>query len=97
MLRAPGATFTRRVLNGLDATNPSPLVLKVVKDGTTIRTDTVTSADHFFRFHVTEHGRYRLQLERAPTIEVVSSPIWFEAKRKRHHGHARRRLRERPD
>ena len=31
------------------------------------------------RFHATEHGRYRLQLERGPTIEVVSSPIWFES------------------
>ena len=28
---------------------------------------------------MTEHGRYRLQLERGPAIEVVSSPIWFES------------------
>ncbi len=87
VVRGSAADFTAEVLNGLDATNPAPLVLKVVKDGATILTDTVTSADHVFRFHATEHGRYRLQLERAPAIEVVSSPIWFEPKRKRHNRH----------
>ena len=53
-------------------------MLKVVKDGQPFRTETVTSNDHVLRFHATEHGRYRLQLQRGPTIEVVSSPIWFE-------------------
>ena len=52
--------------------------LKVEKDGVTFHTETVTSNDHTFDFHATEHGRYRLQLERGPTVEVVSSPIWFE-------------------
>ncbi len=84
VVRGGAADFIAEVLNGLDATKPDPLVLKIVKDGATILTDTVTSADHVFAFHAAEHGRYRLQLERGPTIEVVSSPIWFEPRRKRH-------------
>ena len=43
-----------------------------------VRTEIVTSDDHVLSFHTNEHGRYRLQLERGPVIEVVSSPIWFE-------------------
>jgi hypothetical protein len=64
---------------GRPTSKPDPLLLKVVKDGQTISTEAVTSNDHVLRFHVTEHGRYRLQLERGATIEVVSSPIWFES------------------
>ena len=78
VVRGNEADFTARVLNGIDFTKPDPLLLKVVKDGATLRTETVTSNDHVLEFRVTEHGRYRLQLERGPTIEVVSSPIWLE-------------------
>jgi hypothetical protein len=77
-VRGSEAGFTARVLNGFDASKPAPLVLTVVKDGLPWRTETVTSDDHVLSFDVTEHGRYRLQLERGSTIEAVSSPIWFE-------------------
>ena len=79
VVQGNAADFTAQVLNGIDFTKPDPLLLKVVKDGVTLHTETVTSKDHVLRFHATEHGRYRLQLERGPTIEVVSSPIWFES------------------
>jgi hypothetical protein len=72
------AGFTGRVLNGHDPSKPDPLLLKVVKDGVTFHTETVTSDDHVFSFRAPGHGHYRLQLERGITIEVVSSPIWFE-------------------
>jgi hypothetical protein len=72
------AGFTARVLNGFDESKPDPLVLTVVKDGLPWRTETVTSDDHVLSFHTAQHGRYRLQLQRGPTIEAVSSPIWFE-------------------
>jgi hypothetical protein len=77
-VRGSEAGFTARVLNGFDATKPAPLVLTVVKDGLPWRAETVTSDDHVLSFDATEHGRYRLQLERGSTIEAVSSPIWFE-------------------
>ena len=79
IVRGNSADFTARVTNGVDVSKPDPLLLKVVKDGVTFHTETVTSNDHVLRFRATEHGRYRLQLERGPTIEVVSSPIWFES------------------
>jgi hypothetical protein len=79
VVRGSTADFTARVLNGIDFTKPDPLLLKVVKDGVTFHTETVTSNDHVLHFQATEHGRYRLQLERGPTVEVVSSPIWFES------------------
>ena len=34
------------------------------RTGSPFHTETVTSNDHVLRFHATEHGRYRLQLER---------------------------------
>jgi hypothetical protein len=77
-VRGNEATFSARVLNGFDASKPAPLMLTVVKDGLPWRTETVTSDDHVLSFDATEHGRYRLQLERGSTIEAVSSPIWFE-------------------
>jgi hypothetical protein len=79
VVQGNSADFTARVTGGLDPSNPDPLLLKVVKDGVTFHTETVTSNDHVLRFHASEHGRYRLQLERGPAIEVVSSPIWFES------------------
>ena len=66
------------MLNGLDASKPDPLVLTVSRDGVPVQTETVTSNDHVLSFHTTQHGRYRLQLQRGFVIEVVSSPIWFE-------------------
>ena len=78
VIRGSEADFTARVLNGIDLSKPDPLLLKVVKDGQTLSTETVTSNDHVLRFRATDHGRYRLQLERGATIEVVSSPIWLE-------------------
>ena len=77
-VRGNEAHFSARVLNGFDESKPVPLVLTVVKDGLPWRTETVTSDDHVLAFNATEHGRYRLQLTREPTIEAVSSPIWFE-------------------
>ena len=82
VVRGREVDFSAQVLNGIDFTKPDPLLLHIVKDGTIVHTDTVTSNDHVFAFHATEPGRYRLQLERGPTIEVVSTPIWFEPKRK---------------
>ena len=78
-IRGSEATFTARVLNGFDETRPDPpLVLTIVKDGSPWRTETVTSDDHVLSFSATEHGRYRIQLQRGPVVEVVSSPIWFD-------------------
>jgi len=77
-IRGGEAAFTARVLNGFDETHPSPLVLTLVKDGVPWRTETVTSDDHVLRFSTAEHGRYRIQLQRGPVVEVVSSPIWFD-------------------
>ena len=78
VVRGAEAGFTARVLDGHDPSKPDPLLLKVVKNGVTIHTETVTSDDHVFSFPASGHGHYRLQLERGVTIEVVSSPIWFE-------------------
>ncbi|MGI8462641.1 MAG: hypothetical protein ACR2OC_13580, partial [Solirubrobacterales bacterium] len=50
----------------------------VSRDGQPFQTETVTSDDHVLSFHTTQNGRYRLQIQRGPTIEAVSSPIWFE-------------------
>ena len=77
-VRGDSADFTARVLAGFDESRPDPLLLTVVKDGVPWRTETVTSDDHVLSFPATEHGRYRLQLQRGPTIEAVSSPIWLE-------------------
>jgi hypothetical protein len=52
--------------------------LVIVKDGQPIRTETVTSDDFTLPFTVTEHGRYRLQVQQGPYLQVVSTPIWFE-------------------
>ncbi len=79
VVRGNEVDFTARVTGGVDLAKPDPLLLKIVKDGQTFSSEPVTSNDHVLRFHVTEHGRYRLQLERGPAIEVVSSPIWFES------------------
>jgi hypothetical protein len=77
-IRGNEADFMARVLNGFDETKPDPLVLTIVKDGHPWRSETVASDDHVLAFHTTEHGRYRIQLQRGSTTEVVSSPIWFE-------------------
>jgi len=77
-VRGTDAGFTARVLNGLDASKPDPLVLTVSRDGVPVQTETVTSNNHVLSFHTAQHGRYRLQLQRGFVIEVVSSPIWFE-------------------
>jgi hypothetical protein len=78
-VRGGDAAFTARVLNGIDASKPDPLVLTVSRDGVPVQTETVTSNNHVLSFQATEHGRYRLQLQRGFVIEVVSSPIWFES------------------
>ncbi len=77
-IRGNEADFMARVLNGFDETKPDPLVLTIVKDGHPWRSETVAGDDHVLAFHTTEHGRYRIQLQRGSTTEVVSSPIWFE-------------------
>jgi hypothetical protein len=77
-VRGNDAGFTARVLNGLDASKPDPLVLTVSRDGVPVQTETVTSNNHVLSFNTTQNGRYRLQLQRGFVIEVVSSPIWFE-------------------
>jgi hypothetical protein len=77
-VRGNDAAFTARVLNGIDASKPDPLVLTVSRDGVPVQTETVTSNNHVLSFNATQHGRYRLQLQRGFVIEVVSSPIWFE-------------------
>ncbi len=90
VVRGREVDLRAQVLNGIDATQPDPLLLKVVKDGVAVHTETVTSNDHVYSFRASEHGRYRLQLERGPVIEVVSSPIWFEPQPKRCHWWQRR-------
>jgi len=77
-VRGGEAAFTARVTGGFDETRPDPLVLTIVKDGAPWRTETVTSDDHVLSFSTAEHGRYRIQLQRGPVVEVVSSPIWFD-------------------
>jgi hypothetical protein len=77
-VRGGEADFTAHVLNGYDPSKPDPLVLTVSRDGQPVQTETVTSDDHVLSFHTAEHGRYRIQVERGPTIEALTSPIWFE-------------------
>jgi hypothetical protein len=77
-VRGGEADFTARVLNGYDPSKPDPLVLTVSRNGQPEQTETVTSDDYVLSFHTAEYGRYRIQLERGPTIEALTSPIWFE-------------------
>ena len=72
LLRAPGANFRVRVLNGAGRD------LQVVKDGTTAATVPITSADFRYRFQGTGTGRWRLQIMRGNFIDTVSSPIWLK-------------------
>jgi hypothetical protein len=72
VVRAPGASFTARVIGG------SGRDLLVVRDGVTVATVPVTSDDFVHRFEATGSGRWRLQLMRGALIDTVSSPIWLE-------------------
>ena len=51
--------------------------LLVVKDGTTVATVPITSADFRYRFDAAGPGRWRLQIMRGQLIDTVSSPIWL--------------------
>jgi hypothetical protein len=75
------------VIGGISRTLPAngPVDLLIVKDGVTIRTERVTSDDFSLPFTATEHGRYRLQVQQGPFLQTVSSPIYFEARHRRHH------------
>jgi hypothetical protein len=79
-VRGSQASFVARVIGGISRTLPSygPVELLIVKDGVTIQTATVTSDEFTLSFTVSEHGRYRLQVQQGSAIEVVSSPIYFE-------------------
>jgi len=57
---------------------PGAYQLLVVRDGTTIATLPVLSADQSFDIPGLAPGRYRLQLQRGQTVEAVSTPIWVE-------------------
>lgn len=70
-VRASSAAFRGRVLGGAGRT------LYLVKDGQTMRTFSVTGDDFPFTFTASAPGRYRLQLQRAQTIETVSTPIYL--------------------
>jgi hypothetical protein len=79
-VRGNGASFVARVIGGISRTLPSngPVQLLIVKDGVPIQAATVSSDDFTLPFTVSEHGRYRLQVQQGPFLEVVSSPIYFE-------------------
>jgi hypothetical protein len=80
-LRANEATFVARVIGGISRTLPAngPVELQIVKDGVPVRSVAVTSDDFSLPFSVTEHGRYRLQVQQGSFLAVVSSPIYFES------------------
>ena len=79
-VRGTSADFVARVIGGISRTLPAngPVELEIVKDGVAVQTATVTSDDFTLPFTVTEHGRYRLQVEQGPFLQTVSSPIYFE-------------------
>jgi hypothetical protein len=82
-LRGKSAGFTAQVIGGISRTLPAngPVELLIVKDGVAIQTVPVTSDDFAYPFAVTEHGRYRLQLQQGPFLQTISSPIYFEPNR----------------
>jgi hypothetical protein len=75
-LRGGVAEFTVQVLNA--SVSSQPRTLFVVKDGEPFRQFAVTAESATFAFAADGPGRYRLQLERGPLIEAVSSPIYLE-------------------
>jgi hypothetical protein len=80
-LRANQADFVARVLGGVSRApeGAGPPALVVLKDGVPWKSVTVDSDDFTLPFTTSDHGRYRLQLQRsAEEIELVSSPIWFQ-------------------
>ena len=64
-LRGDAATFVARVIGGHleDPAGNGPVDLLIVKDGVPFQTEPVTSDDFTLPFTVTEHGRYRLQVQ----------------------------------
>ena len=85
-LRGASADFVARVIGGISRTMPAngPVELQIVKDGVAVQSTTVTSDDFTLPFTVTEHGRYRLQVQQGPFVQTISSPIYFEPRRLRH-------------
>jgi hypothetical protein len=79
-LRGKSASFTARVIGGISRTLAvnGPVELLIVKDGVAIQHVPVTSDDFTFPFTVTDHGRYRLQLQQGVFLQTISSPIYFE-------------------
>ncbi|HYF25845.1 MAG TPA: CehA/McbA family metallohydrolase [Baekduia sp.] len=74
VVRARAATFTV----GVDGGDPT-FQLLVLKDGLPLAVLPVTGARFRARLPSAGEGRYRLQLQRATTIEAVSSPVWLDA------------------
>ena len=76
-------SFTARVIGGISRTVPSngPVELLIVKDGVTLRTETVTSDDFTLPFTASDHGRYRLQVQQGSAIEVGLQPDLLRAPR----------------
>ncbi len=96
-LRGNTASFVAHVIGGISRTLPAngPVELLIVKDGVPFRTEPVTSDDFTLPFTVTEHGRYRLQVQQGPFLQTISSPIYFEPRSSRHGNGCHDRGRER--
>ena len=74
-VRAASASFTARVLGAGDGQHQ----LLVIKDGAPLLSVPVASNDFALPFPSVGPGRYRLQLQRGPTIMAVGTPIYLEA------------------
>ena len=85
-LHGDTATFVAQVIGAVSRTLPAngPVELLIVKDGLPFRSEVVTSDGFRLPFTVTEHGRYRLQVQQGPFLQTISSPIYFEPRRPRH-------------
>jgi hypothetical protein len=76
VLKSGAANFTAEVLNA--DRSRQPRTLYVSKDGQPFAQVPVGEGTTTVSFASAGPGRYRLQLERGPLIEAVSSPIYLK-------------------